>query len=1439
MKNIQAHVLKTINRSITLKSIYKNIRRIAFLLLFLLMPNIVLSQDIYEPNETSGAATVLTAGVYNTLSIHQIGDVDWYRITATKNALLHVKLTFLVGNGTSDVELELYAANGTTKLSSSVTSDTRENITYPIVSGTNYFIKVYGASGENVVNNYDMSIFELDPDSKEPNDTAPTAALINPGTYNDLNIFSTTDIDFYRVHVSESTILTVEINLHPGNSNHDLDLYVYNAVSDGLGGFTQGSLIGKSESSTYKERVRTTVSSGDYLIKVIGDSGSTNVYSLLVSVFQGPSLPAIELASGETTILATDPRMQDILNSASAGGLTCTPNLSINQQFSIGATNVDWSVWAGAANSSTLLETGTTYVLVLPYGQTPVGVSGPVDDTFDDDGDLVDDNYSRALGGNNSTCIVRDTNGGIHIAWFDGEIGRPYKIWYRRGTQNATTGATTWSTPVDIADGLAEFKSFVAMAATENVIHFAWPTSGTFNAVSKSDYIMYRRLVNTGGVWAFESIQNTGLRGSSHDSGCDIAAYNDDEVHIIARNRDNLTNFDYGYRLAGSSAWEKESFNVTSIGAIGYKYPAITVDHRGDVHVVFTAQIRNGNNWPQIANATSYYWNAWYLHRPRPTLITPGTWVESHNALVGYPDWQDKETNGQPFRDIAADWFDIQTDYDGDIYIAWHGTALNYAVGKDDAFISRRTFAYDGSNTGFEQPQALFVATGSPNNLGYSWAPSICADKNKMAFPVFFYKKNGVPEYMNYSDMDTAYRVMRNGVFVDGGSKPLSKMADLNITTGFADTTPHLYRHSNGKAWLDVLQGMLPNTSELSVIVHQREDVTSYLAPYITGSPANTTITEGQTASFSVSATGANPMTYQWYKNSVLISGATSSSYVTPTNILADNNSTFSVVITNVTGTTTSSNATLTVNANTSDTTPPSVPNGLGASSITQTTLTLTWLSSTDAVGVTGYSVYKDGVIVATTASTTFSITGLTAASTYTFSVSAFDAANNNSAQSSTISATTLAELDTSPPSIPTNLSSSLLTQSSFTLTWSAASDNIAVTGYTIYQNGNSIGTTTTTSFSVLNLNANTAYIYTVSAFDAAANTSSTSNSLTVTTLLAADTIAPSTPTQLKASAITQTSAALFWSASSDAIGVTGYKIFVNGTLKGTSSSINYTLTELTPNTTYSIKVLAFDAANNNSNLSNALLVTTLPASDEADTTAPTIPTELLASSITTNSFTFSWKSSTDAVGVEGYKVYLNGTLFNTTTKTNISITGLNPGETHSVAVLAFDATGNESNKSSSLSVTTLLQTDSQAPNAPTNLSAPVISGDSVTLTWSASTDDSGVTTYTVYQNGEAIGTTTLTTYQITSLQASTTYSYTVNANDAAGNISQSSGTLTITTAPASPTNNNTTESGSGGGGGCNYAPKMPINEQLGNIFTFFIFSLFLFKIKRRKKHQI
>src|SRR5215470_2259397 len=88
-------------------------------------------------------------------------------------------------------------------------------------------------------------------------------------------------------------------------------------------------------------------------------------------------------------------------------------------------------------------------------------------------------------------------------------------------------------------------------------------------------------------------------------------------------------------------------------------------------------------------------------------------------------------------------------------------------------------------------------------------------------------------------------------------------------------------------------------------------------APYITTQPTSQTVSAGQTATFSVAASGTAPLSYQWQKNGADITGATSASYTTPVTTTADSGEQFRVVVSNAAGTATSNTATLTVNPGT------------------------------------------------------------------------------------------------------------------------------------------------------------------------------------------------------------------------------------------------------------------------------------------------------------------------------------------------------------------------------------------------------------------------------------------------------------------------------------------------------------------------------------------
>jgi chitodextrinase len=182
-------------------------------------------------------------------------------------------------------------------------------------------------------------------------------------------------------------------------------------------------------------------------------------------------------------------------------------------------------------------------------------------------------------------------------------------------------------------------------------------------------------------------------------------------------------------------------------------------------------------------------------------------------------------------------------------------------------------------------------------------------------------------------------------------------------------------------------------------------------------------------------------------------------------------------------------------------------------------------------------------------------------------------------------------------------------------------------------------------------------------------------------------------------------------------------------------------------------------------------------------TTAPSVPTGLAATAVSTSQINLSWTASTDPDSpVAGYNIYRNSVQVGTSTGISYADTGLAVSTTYSYTVSAYDGSGNLSSQSSGVSATTLAP-DTTAPSVPTGLTATPISGTRINLSWTSSTDpDSPVAGYNIYRNGMQTGSSITTSYSDTGLTASTTYSYTVTAYDAAGNESAQSTAASATT---------------------------------------------------------
>ena len=308
------------------------------------------------------------------------------------------------------------------------------------------------------------------------------------------------------------------------------------------------------------------------------------------------------------------------------------------------------------------------------------------------------------------------------------------------------------------------------------------------------------------------------------------------------------------------------------------------------------------------------------------------------------------------------------------------------------------------------------------------------------------------------------------------------------------------------------------------------------------------------------------------------------------------------------------------------------------------------------------------------------------------------------------------------------------------------------------------------------------------------------------------DTQAPTAPGALTANAANTTRVDLSWTASTDNVGVTGYRIercqgagcsnFAQ-IAAPTGTGTTYSDTSAVASTTYNYRVRAADAAGNLGGYSPTATATT-PAT--GDTQAPTAPATASATAINSGRIDVSWAGSTDNVAVTGYLIERcqgsgcsNFAQVGTISGTGTSFTDstVAPSTSYGYRVRATDAAGNLSGYSPTATATTPAAADTQAPTAPATLNATGIDTARIDLSWTASTDNVAVTGYLI-ERCQGSGCTnftqiaapagTGTTFSDTGLSTSTTYRYRVRATDAAGNFGGYSPIASAATAAAPDT---------------------------------------------------
>ncbi|MGZ8924562.1 MAG: fibronectin type III domain-containing protein [Nitrososphaeraceae archaeon] len=475
----------------------------------------------------------------------------------------------------------------------------------------------------------------------------------------------------------------------------------------------------------------------------------------------------------------------------------------------------------------------------------------------------------------------------------------------------------------------------------------------------------------------------------------------------------------------------------------------------------------------------------------------------------------------------------------------------------------------------------------------------------------------------------------------------------------------------------------------------------------------------------------------------------------------------------------------------------------LSVQPISSTQINLSWSAASSRNGlITGYKLYKDGVFLANTTGTSYSSTGLTINTSYSFTIRAIDVKGKESLLSAPATVSTLNSYVLDVSSAVSDGGHSWKVNFDFPTPASNSADNWNRSLLRFFEDGVELGpanslhadirTTGAGRFSHWD-NPDGQQSAESIRFSASDNGNPTSNGRVYSYLVGVDSIAPTVPTGLSATATAFNSVSISWSASTDYIGVAGYKLRRDNVVIADQTSLTFPDIGLTGETTYNYTISAYDAVGNESAQSDVVSVTT-PAEP-----APFV--NLIVIDVNydqaTQKFTARVKNTGTAASpvdnVLGVAYYSD----------NVYRTWGNYGAEHSLAAgaeadLTYNGIGytipsgshtikawiddnnlvtESSDADNTFEKSILIESpDVTAPSVPVGLTVETLSSTSVRLTWLASTDDnSGIQGYKVYKNGTFVtNVTSGLTYDDTGLATSSTFDYQVSAYDNAGTPNES-----------------------------------------------------------------
>ena len=587
------------------------------------------------------------------------------------------------------------------------------------------------------------------------------------------------------------------------------------------------------------------------------------------------------------------------------------------------------------------------------------------------------------------------------------------------------------------------------------------------------------------------------------------------------------------------------------------------------------------------------------------------------------------------------------------------------------------------------------------------------------------------------------YQWQKNGAAISGG-------------TSASYTTPATTASDNGAQFTVVVSNSAGSvTSNAATLTVNPAPV----APSITTQPTGQTVTAGQTATFSVTASGTAPLSYQWQKNGAAISGATSSSYTTPAETTSDTGAQFTVVVSNSVGSVTSNAATLTVN-------PAPVAPSITTQPASQTVTagqTATFSVTASGTAPLSYQWQKNGAAISGATSASYT----TPAETTSENGAQFTVMVSNSAGSVTSSAATLT-VNPAPvaPSITTQPSSQTVTAGQ-TATFSVTASGTAPLSYQWQKNSTAISGATSASYTTpAETTSDTGAQFTVVVSNSAGSVTSNAATLTVN-------VPPSITTQPAGQTVTAGQTATF-SVTATGTAPLGYQWQKNATAISGATSSAYT----TPATTASDNGALFTVV-----VSNSVGTVTGNAATLTVNVPPSITAQPASQTVTAGQ-TATFSVTASGTAPLSYQWQKNGAAISGATSASYTT----PAETTSDTGAQFTVVVSNSAGSVTSSAATL--TVNPAPVAPSITTQPT--GQTVTAgqtaTFSVTASGTAPLSYQWQKNGAAISGATSSSYTTPAETTSDTGAqFTVVVSNSAGSVTSSAATLTVNPAPVAP----------------------------------------------------